>query len=603
MLKIDAEFLHRETDAAVRTRNTRLRNLAEMIQRYHGPGYGTGRDSHVSFGYEFITASLPNLVGSKPRVAVTARGAGQLPEMARAHKHYLDAWMHDNRLAEDLIWSAWDYALACCATRVTMASNPSLPAVLYDGDQARAMREGEVPAEPIAERIMPRRLIIDPLAYRPESARYIGHAWVLDLEDLRERAERAVKDEDDESWDLQAIKALQEEANLDELAQRNEHIGLQRGEIAGYDLWFPEGMPDEDRGPRQGFNGSFVMYVPTATTRGTGAGSIIRRERPAWVPKHGPYQITSAYPGDGESPWGLSPLMAVLHDERRLDTTTKAMNRAAAGYKRLIVAEGDDAKKIREALHDSIVELGNIERPPIGLDVGGVTREMQGLAVLMQEQLSRKAGFDTPQSGQVDRDATATAVAVADQRASQREGWQADRFYAHVRGVLERVAWYAHYSPSVTRRLGEDAAAEFGMDEPVFVGGFGDPAGRPFELLNLDIEPMSMARITQPQRTRSLLQAVEVLGVVAQTARAYPEARGAMREALRGLTEQLGLPDLAERYDWQLAGEIAAAQLGLPTGGGGGGSVTNEPGQGEAPPAGAGLPGNQTGAMAAAAVR
>lgn len=577
MLKTDPEHLHELIDESVKVRDAKLGREQERIDRRLGPGYvKTSHNSNqaVNHQHEWLSLMLPRLAVRNPRFKVQSTRLSAQQDTAEMVRLFLNRWVKTIRMDRFLLPVAIDYAQTWGAAMVT----PDVP----HGGHARRIAEDWIPR---ITRIPPSRLVVDPHCDGMDTARFVGHLWVADPETMIEDAKKA-KENGDDSWRMNALKGLVgKDTDMHRLGQRFKR-SVTRNEAVGYDIWVPELITD-GMGPDDGFHGSLLTVVYD-----DGGLTAIREPRPFWGPAWGPYTLFGCYPGT-DDPWPLSPLAAVEQRELDLDTQYRAANKAAAEYKRVVLAA--KGSKIPHGFDGQIIWIDSMhaEMPPQVVELGGVTDQQLRNIAVMDQQLQRSSGMDAAQSGDARDDTTATAVAVADTATQTRSGFIIDQFMAGVERVCRTAAWYAVKDDRVRLSLGAEAAEALGIEDPIFMGGEVPGEDAPFEALELEIDPMSVARNTEALHQRRTLEFFRIVAESAPMIAQTPMVDWAKMYGRIG--DALNIPDAEEFVDVAMAMQMAG--VGQPQGGGGI-SPTPQP-----QIAGRELPGNQSGALAGAASR
>ena len=577
MLSTTPEKLFELVRDAERQRDLKLEREQERIDRRLGAGYvkSTHNDGQsINHQHEWLSLMLPRLIFRAPKFKVQSARSGAQQETATAVRLFLNRWAKSIRLDRFLPPVAVDYSM----TWGVVMTTPDRAV----GSPDRRVNEDWIPR---VTRIPPSRFIMDPHCDGPDSARFMGHVWVADADDLIERAKKdnAEAAPGGGKWDLAFLRGLKgKDTGTGSLTDRFKRR-VPRNEIVGYDLWIPEIVTD-GMGSEDGFHGTLLSVIED-----DGGLTQIRKPRPFWGPAWGPYTLIGCYPAN-DDPWPLSPLAAVEPRELDLDTQYKAANAAAKQYKRVILAP--KGSKIPEAFDGQVFYLDGLSPTvaPIQVEVGGVTDQQLKNIALMDSQLQRVSGMDAVQAGEVRGDGTATEVAIADSVTQTRAGFIIEQFAAGVERIAKSAAWYAVKDDRVRLSLGAEAAEALGIADPVFLGGEVAGENTPFEALELEIDPLSMTRSTEALQQRRTL---EFFRIVAETAPLIMQAPMVNWPKLFGqIGDALNMPDAEEFIDFAM---MQAPAMAGPQGGMGGGGMMPQGPQGA-------LIGNETGAMAGAAM-
>jgi hypothetical protein len=124
--------------------------------------------------------------------------------------------------------------------------------------------------------------------------------------------------------------------------------------------------------------------------------------------------------------------------------------------------------------------------------------------------------------------------------------------------IAERVAWYLYHDDDIQFPLGEEAAEELGMGEPWFEGGsFEDGSGATFDDLELEIEPLSMERVSEGMIQRRTLEGIQLIGSLVPMMVQAPFVQ--WPEVINSLGEALNMPDLGDWVDMGMLKKLSQA--------------------------------------------
>jgi len=119
------------------------------------------------------------------------------------------------------------------------------------------------------ERVSQRRFFVDADASRWEDARFMGHEWKRDREDLLKMA----KDNPDGGWNVDAIKGMAEDNDRSEWEEKNKPGVPFRKEVYVYELWLPEIELKDSPGVGGGFHGTIYTLAANASLSSTRTAS------------------------------------------------------------------------------------------------------------------------------------------------------------------------------------------------------------------------------------------------------------------------------------------------------------------------------------------
>lgn len=536
MLKVTPDNLYLEIESAETLRDTYLESLDDIVDRFTGESYQDGHgisipENHI---YEYLSLTVPKLIYDNPRVHVSTRRPVTQRGVAEAMEHGINRWIRDSRFRDVLERVAYDMLMAYGVILTSEAPQPGYSPV-----------DANAPHWPMCYRIAPRRFFMDPVAGDLTDARFAGHKWVRDKEDLLAEA-----DEDD-TWNKEVIESLSENHGLDEYSRNSEDVP-DRHEIVGYEVWVPEiGMPNFDD-EESTFNGTiYTIGVSGPGEDGKKRTDFIREPRNFYGPRHGPYSVFGVYTVP-ERPYPLSPIVATLGQMDDLNAHVQSATNSAAQYKRLVFVDARNKK----LLQDIKSQPDNYVVPVEGLsgdsivpaEFGGITRQQIDYISMARDRLDRNSGMHEAQRGVVTGDATATEVQVAESSGSLRFAYIKRKFQEAVRRTIDNAAWYMYYDNRVVFPLGPKAAEALGMREPYFVGGIPEQiTGAKFADVELEIDTYSMERANEALLQR---RAMEAYNMVIQSAQLmvntpYVDWSGMLSK----LGDAMNIPELGEMID------------------------------------------------------
>jgi hypothetical protein len=574
MLDVSPSNLYSEIQSAERFRDKHLEHYRDIISEYVGPAGPSGDrgesspDNHV---YEYLSLTIPRIVHDNPRVEARTRRPMSQGDAVSALEHGLNRWIRDTDIRSTLIRIAYDMLISFGATITTQE-----PSRAYD-PQAKLRSYW-----PQCYRIPPSRLIIDPLALSFDQARYVGHMWVRDKEDLLEEAK------DSNGWNVDVIERLAADAGTDNYY--DQHRGRDvpsRNEVVCYDIWVPEVELDNSPGVEFGFHGTIYTITIGQTGGESDPGKVdfIRDPRPYYGPKTGPYTFYGAYYVP-DSSYPLSPIMASLGQADELNSHVRSAARSAAQYKRLILVDSKSKKLMQDVKSQPdnfVVPVEGLDRDRvIPIELGGITNQQVSYIQMARERLDRNSGIHDVMRGNISGSATATEVATADASSSVRIDYIKRQFLRATEQMIMRVGWYLWNDDRVFFPLGASAAQGLEMGEPFFQGGGVEPNS--YDDVELEVDAYSMERTNEALKQRRSLEALQVVSNVASAMQQAPYVN--WEALLKQVGDSMNMPGMASLIDRQILeqmqqqaamaqqAEIAAQQAETA------GSVANEAGIG-----------------------
>lgn len=549
MLNVNASSLLEEIRAAERLRDKHLSSFGEQVERFHGP-YWKGDSMNADYSpenhyYEYISLMVPRLIFDNPRVRVRTRRPGSQKFVAEAVRHALNRWAKDTSLRKVLRDTATDMLFNFSVVMTSEEVNKSLKPHMDTTGNSK-------PMWPTCTRIPQNKFFIDPAATGVHDARFVGHKWIRDHEDLLDLA----YDDKDAGWNVEAIENLKPTTDEKELGRREKDLP-DRDEVVCYEVWIPEIELEDSLGPEEGFHGT--IYTLGVVSGGDDdeedRRAMIREPRPYYGPRWGPYTMFGVYKVPNAI-YPLSPLMAIEGQVQDLNDHVLATSRSADQYKKLILVDNTDpkfAQRVKDAHDNYVIPVSGLERQRVvQAEVGGMTAQQLSYIQTARERLDRNSGIHDAQRGNVEGRGTATEIQVATEASTVRMAYIRQQFTDAVEQLLRTVAWFFYYDDRVIIPLGEEGQRALGLEDPWLVGGDHDPeSGATFDDLELEIEPYSMARTTEGQHQQRVMQMYQL---ILQTAPLMPQMPFVnWKELLYHLGDAMNYPEIGELIDTTMA--------------------------------------------------
>ena len=550
-LKTDAATLYEEILSAERLRDSVLESYDEMKASYHGPFYskdkGASEYAPENHYYEYLSLMVPRLVYDNPRVSVKTRRQGTQALTADAIRHGVNRWVRDVNLRKTLSRIATDMLFNFGVVMVSQQPNGGL----LPNTQAK---EAPVPYWPQVLRVPQRMFFIDPKAKHASEARYMGHRWIRDKEDLIEEA----KANKDAGWELSALTDLKTSTGAHEELEHE----VDRNEVEAYEIWIPEVDADDSPGQAEGFHGTIYTLALNYSSGHDAKPEFIRKPRPFYGPRWGPYTVFGVY-NVPDQVYPLSPLVAVEGQIQDLNAQANAARIASENYKKLIFVDKTDPRleqRLKDSKTDFIIPVSGVERQRfVQAEIGGMTQTQLSYIELAKERLDRNSGIHDAQRGTVSGRGTATEVSVAAESSNLRTSFLKQQFADAITSVLRTVAWYMYYDDRVVFPLGKEAEDSMGVKDPWLVGGDHDPqSGSSFDDLELEIEAYSMERTSEGVLQKKTM---ELMSIITQIAPAMPQMPLVNWGALiKRLGDGLNIPDADTLIDVNMAYAMAGTE-------------------------------------------
>ena len=544
-LKVDADSLRQEILVATDFREKFLARLDDLVRRSYGRFYRSdrppGSPMTENHGYEFQSVMLPTIVYDNPRCKIKVakadtadmNGEGTLGQMAKGLELFLNRWSEDSNVAQPLNDMAVDFMYCHMVALVTIGNQPG-----YQGVEM-------TPQQPYIIRIAPQHFILDPTAMtwnpmQSNGPRYMGHMWIADQEDLV----------DDPNYNSTAIKKLSVDTDVEIYYEERKHLSVPlRNEIVAWDIWVPEMNELSDE---PGYNGTIYTVAVSNTPDGTSKKAyMIREPRPAYAPPWGPYVMHGAMKVMN-SPYPLSPLVAIAEQWEELNAHTTAAAENAASFKKFAYGEkanAVDVETIKHVRNGEVVLLDDTDK--IGqMEIGGTSEAEYRFVEFSRERLNRASGLSDAYRGQTSG-VTATEASIADSGVKTRLSGLKRQFRTAVGLIFKTASWYAFYGEDFVANLGEEGE-RFGVSE--YHGGIeGGRENFNFFDMSLSIDPLSMEHTDQAMFQRRVQLAFETVTSLAQVMPQTPWIK--WREPVRTLFESLNVGDADEWIDFQALAE------------------------------------------------
>jgi len=549
MIRTTPSNLWDEIEAGKEYVSRRLQQRRDLIDKYIGPHWGSNQSDRAgnqveNHPYEYISLVLPQIVYNNPQVTVASRRTTPIHRIvSSALQDALNRWIKDQRLSDMLRQVCFDYLTAWGVTLTTYEENRNIKL-----PRSMSRKLGYTnPMWPVCRRISPEDFFFDHRATEPTSRRWEAHRRLYDLEDLRVMAE----ENEDGTWDVQAVNALKSDAPHPEDGREGEY-GPDREQIYVYEMWIPEDTADNDDNE----HGTIYTLVKGPTESEADDIKFIRKPRPFYGPETGPYTTFGAFYVSDEAA-ELSPLLATMQQQEEADEFAAAFSRGARDYKNLFLTSDKKlAEKVINEPHNTVhvmdsVMYGSDGKPNFAaVAVGGATREQMEGVVQAQRRLERVTGLSDAMRGQTSTgDTTATEEQIAYQGGSIRVDELRQKFLGCLTRMLHGVGWLMFTDSDFMIPLSGD---DFGRDDFWFEGGADsgvvELVGMSYSDLEAHIEPYSMERISDSSRMARLGAAAERAVALGQVMAQMPWLN--WEEIVQDVGNAYNMPDYASRFNW-----------------------------------------------------
>lgn len=528
-----------EIRSAEEVRDQRLSLRKERLLRLAGPF----ASQHTAANYEpenrlweYAAYTLPKLAFSNPRVSVRSRVPAMRP-LSAGMQGAMNRWCSETNVTQTLRYCALDFIMDYCVALVTPEPHPGNVAF------------GRSVWWPQAYQIDPHTFFIDPLASRPEFARFMGHVYTRDLDDLIREAEEGEGD-----WHLESVLGLKAEAGVEKV-YRDRRMAPPRNEVAIYEVFVPELHADLEEDPDDGFSGTLYTLGCGYDAKGNEWGVSLRAPRAFYGPRTGPY-VVGAFLWNPEVPMGLSPTTPAEAQIRDLSDASRAALKRMRTFKTMTTVPASDPTAVAAAQSEDcfVVPLKGDPESIRPLSVGGLTQQDLAHLELKGNTLDRVLGMADIQRGLVAGEGTASEVLTAQAASDIRTGDVVGEYRKFVQKVLHAVAWYCYH---------DDRFIVQTEDGTVLVGGpseDGSDQGMQFDDLQFEIEAYSMDYESGAARKQRAGQTMELVSWISSMIVQAPYWD--WPRILDELGDLYGIEDLAEMVDYETAMEVASAMVG-----------------------------------------
>lgn len=524
MLRINEENLRDEIRSARDWRDKHLRQWRGMKERFAGLAYR----SDVSYDHQhdieniigqYVSLVLPRMAYDVPRIHVTADDPAN-NKRASALELGMNQWAKRSALRPTLQQLATDMTMCWGVGLVTPEPVKHL----------RRIDMGGAGLMPRVYRIAPEKFFIDPAAETAREARYFGHEYNMDLDDL------LVQAESDDAFDLDVVRDLK--ASYDR--QREEYARgavsvPDRNEVTIIEMWVPE---LEVEGAKDGVHhGGLVRLVEDAE----GSAQLAGEPQPYYGPACGPYTVFGAYTVPSDV-YPLGPMTMALPLIEETNDHAKTMSYSAAAYRRLVMVDSRGSKMAQDVASTPdmfVVPAENMDRDRVvPLEIGGVTQQQMAYQNIMSARLDRLTGMSEVIRGSVSGDATATEVSTASASSGLRLGYIQRQFADAVNSAMYKCAWYI-VNDDTEIPLGPQASS-FGLP----ARAKGSEMGIDLAEMTLDVQAYSMERTSEALQQRRAVELLQIVGNVGQQVAAMPFINWERLTAIVG--DALNIPDMGD---------------------------------------------------------
>jgi hypothetical protein len=453
MLDVSPLNLFSEINAAERHRDAHLKVTEDLIKDYHGAYYRDDRYSELepspeNHAYEWLALVTTKIIYDNPIVELSSRFSGVPKDILVRMKHAINQWAGMQNLWKTLLQIWYDTAFGYGVMRTTLQTMPG-----YKGFTTQSGINIK-PQWPTCNRVSPGRFLMDARADTFDHARFMGHVWKRDHEDLMKA----------KGFNHEVVGQIAKDAGLDKARNFMHGTGYPtRNEIVGYEIWVPEVTLPEVKG-MPGYHGT-IYTLGVAQNQETGKTvkpRWIRKPRPYYGPSWGPYTLFGVYWVPG-SVFPLSPLAATYEQVKELNAHAVAASRGAASYKKFVAFEPTNpnaGNAAKNAAHGTVVPIEGLSDAIEEIEIGGVQQAQYQYLAELRDRRDRVTGLNDASRGNVEGVGTATEIADAASQRDNRIAFIERMFQNSTIQVLNTAGWFLFNSQFSQFKMGAEAARE-----------------------------------------------------------------------------------------------------------------------------------------------
>ncbi len=413
----------------------------------------------------------------------------------------------------------------------------------------------------------------DPSVLDRSLGQWEAHRVSQPIEDVIHRAEK------DKSlgWNLPALRDLEKQIDADCRKREKTNHKVERRDLVYWPMWWRNRKVDPAKKGRDGYFGSVDYVLDDAMPLSASITEPIRKSEDWFGHRSGPYAVGGAM-WVGDLPTALSPLVGTGPQADWVNVVAKACMIAVANAKTLTgTTDAEAAEQIRNAVNGDVVHFANnvdIRTMVAQVASGGLDQQFIVAFQMALESLQRNAGTYQNRQGDVDSDATATAIMDAQAGYSAAMAFWSDGFRDFQRQMGVKWAFWTDLHPKMRVRVGpvpDDVRAALaqrigGMPPAYFDVPGGVDRGSPWNAFDHELMDLRVSAFTGRQRNeQTLLQDFEFLIQAIGALAAFPPQVALsmdVQKYLRVACRARGNRDLERLIDGQLFQMLTGALLG-----------------------------------------
>jgi hypothetical protein len=303
-------------------------------------------------------------------------------------------------------------------------------------------------------------LLMDATVTSRAKARWTAHYVTRDIDDVIEDGRR----DKTTGWNLEFLGRVKDTLGRDpKAASKAPHHGVERNELRYWVIWEREyNLPGFDESTGHYGTLHYVLDPSMTSWMKPDESSKVKtglvRQSESWFGSSiGPHAFSAGFKV-GTLAYELSPLTALAVQSGHLNDVARAIKRAIEQYRSNGVINGDSAASlIQMAQHGADIVLpqgANIANLYGVIERGGLQPQMLTAFQLLMEQAQRASGGLYSHLGDVDSDATATAINSAATGYASTMGLYVSSYLNHYAQIYAQWAYWFDLSPDVETRVG-----------------------------------------------------------------------------------------------------------------------------------------------------
>lgn len=491
MLSLDPNDLIKEVTKAEEYRRKHTARTRSIVNRFLGNWYRTDYVSDPTpenTVFAYVAFMLPELWYANPSCRVTAKRVIQYKDVADAMEMALRTWLSETDFTDEGQDVVRDALMGYGVMQVGVEPR----------DFVGERRQASDALKPFSARLSPEQLVMDPKCESPLGARFLGHSYWMDLDQLQA---------DPQMWDPEEVAKLESTSVDTELDKYERALRPgstpDRHRVNLVDLWIPE-------------QNKLVTLARMGETT-----NIVLRSVDYWGPPEGPYEVYGFYrvPGD---PYPMSPLQPIMEQLEELWAHQAQASDEARSFKRFLLVEAaniEGQKAVMNAQSGEVHTVKGLTNNFLEVEMGGSPTGRLEHIMTLRERADRTIGMSDAQRGRV-QGKTATETDIVQGNVDTRTSYMRQRVQRHTERVLRRVAWYMFFDPAVVMPVTQTDPMSGTTSEGTFLGG-PQPGQEDIDWVdfNLSIDPQSMQHSDDAQiqaRASELIQLMQGLAPAIQ---------------------------------------------------------------------------------------